>query len=294
MSRGVWNAIGAYLLWGILPIYWKALSHVPALQILSHRVVWSLVFLALVVALRKEWSSLLREARKPRILGIYIFTGLLIGVNWLTYIWAVNAGHIVETSLGYFINPLISVLFGSIFLREKLRLTQWIPIAMAGAAVIYLTLGYGTLPWIALTLAVTFALYGLLKKITPLGSLHGLTMETGVLLIPCLAYLLCAESNGVGAFGHAGWVSDSLLLGTGIFTALPLLMFANAARSIPLWSIGLLQYIAPTMQFLIGVLIYGEAFTLARAVGFVIIWSALFFFWLEGFLWRRQDRSNDK
>jgi chloramphenicol-sensitive protein RarD len=275
-------------MWGIFPIYWKLLSHVPSLQIVGHRVIWSFLFLSLVLVIKREWRAWKNKTINRHTLPIYIVTGILLGANWLVYVWGVNAGHIIETSLGYFINPLLSVLFGVLFLREHLRPAQWVTIGMAAIAVVYLTTIYGSFPWIALTLAATFSLYGLLKKTAPLGALYGLTIETIVLVIPSVVFLFLAQAWGIAAFGNTGTFSDLLLIGSGLATALPLLMFSSAARSIPLWMVGLLQYIAPTMQFLIGIFIYREPFTLERTVGFAIIWIALGIFWLEGILQRRQ------
>ena len=291
MNRGIWYAVGAYLLWGLLPIYWKALQTVPALQILNHRVVWSLVFLGVILFFRRDWEPLRLALKSRRILLIYLATSCLLGVNWLTYIWGVNAGFIVETSLGYFINPLVSVLLGVVFLREKLRPGQWIPVGLAALGVIYLTISYQKLPWIALVLAFTFGLYGLIKKIAPLNSLHSLALETALLFVPSLAYLLWAEIQGTGAFGHANISTTLLLVFTGVVTALPLLLFGAGARLIPLSLIGLLQYLAPTLQFLIGVLIYGEPFTRERMIGFGIIWVALVIYTLEGVLAKQRQRS---
>ena len=288
MNNGIWNAIGAYLVWGLLPIYWKALQVVPAGQILSHRVVWSFMFLMGIILARKDWSAFRRAISSGRMVLIYTLAACLLAVNWLTYIWGVNAGYIVETSLGYFINPLVSVLLGVIFLRERLRPFQWLPIGMAAIAVVYLTLSVGSLPWIALVLALSFGLYGLLKKVAPLGSLHGLGLETGILVVPCLVYLGWAELQGIGAFGHVNVTEHSLLVFTGIVTAMPLLFFANAARSINLSTLGVLQYMAPTMQFLIGVLLYNEPFTPARVVGFGLIWIALAIYTTEGLIVRRR------
>lgn len=288
MNRGVLNAIGAYVIWGFLPIYWKALQQVPALQILNHRVVWSLVFLAILISARRNWAPLRQAIRQPKIVLVYALAACLLAVNWLTYIWGVNAGFIVETSLGYFINPLVNVLLGVVFLREKIRPLQWVPIGMAAAGVLYLTFSYGSLPWIALVLAFTFALYGLLKKTAPLGSLHSLTLETGILFVPSLLYLLYVGLQGSGVFIEYDSLTNFLLIFTGVVTAIPLLLFGAAARSINLSLLGLLQYIAPTCQFLIGVLIYNEPFTQARLIGFSIIWAALFLYWLESFLAHRQ------
>jgi chloramphenicol-sensitive protein RarD len=209
---------------------------------------------------------------------------VLISINWLTYIWAVNAGFIVETSLGYFINPLLSVLLGVVFFRERLRPWQWAAIALATAGVVYLTFAYGSLPWIALTLAATFGAYGLVKKTAPLGSLHGLTLETSVLLVPAIMFLVYSDRAGNGALFNSGAISDALLMGAGIITAVPLLLFSSAARRIPLSLIGILQYIAPTLQFLLGVLVYKEPFTATKFMGFGIVWVALIIYGVEGLM----------
>ncbi|NCP16002.1 EamA family transporter RarD, partial [bacterium] len=204
MNKGIWYAVGAYAVWGLFPIYWKWLHQVPALQLLSHRIGWSFFLLLAVILATRQWQAFRAAALNRRVLRIYLIAAVLIGVNWLTYVWAVNAGFIVETSLGYFINPLLSVLMGVLFLRERLRAWQWVPIGMATAGVLYLTFAYGALPWIALTLAFSFGLYGLIKKVAPLSSLYGLTLETGILFLPALAYLLVANAAGQGAFLHAG------------------------------------------------------------------------------------------
>lgn len=286
--KGILFGIGAYLSWGFFPLYFKAIQNVPALQIMFHRVVWSFVFLAVVIAFRKEWRELIGKATSRRVLIIYALAGALLAINWLVYIYGVNSGQVVETSLGYYINPLVSVALGVVVLRERLRPAQWAPIGLAAAGVLYLTLSYGTLPWIALALAFSFGLYGLAKKLSPFGSLHGLMLETAILLLPALGFLLYAEGQGTGAFGHAGWETSLLLALSGILTMLPLLMFASAARSIPLWMVGLLQYIAPTGQFLIGVLVYHEPFNTTRIIGFSVIWAALLIFTIEGFIARRR------
>lgn len=287
MNKGIWYAIGAYVCWGLFPIYWKWLHAVPALQLLGHRIGWSFLLLCAVILLSKQWRAFRAAALNRRVLLIYLVAALLIAVNWLTYIWAVNAGFIVETSLGYYINPLLSVLMGVIFLRECLRPMQWLPIGMAAAGVLYLTFAYGALPWIALTLAFSFGLYGLIKKVAPLNSLHGLTLETGILFLPALAWLLYSDASGQGAFLHTGAGSALLLIGAGAVTTVPLLMFASAAQRIPLSLVGILQYIAPTLQFLLGVLVYHEPFDQAHFIGFGIVWAALIIFGVEGFLAHR-------
>jgi len=287
MNKGIGYAIGAYVSWGLLPVYWKFLHHVPAVQLLSHRILWSFLALVIVIVLRYQWRSFRASAFTPQILRFYLLAAVLICINWLTYVWAVNAGHIVETSLGYFINPLFNVLIGVIFLGEHLRPRQWIPLGLAAIGVLYLTVAYGSLPWIALTLAFSFACYGLVKKIAPLGSLFGLTLETGILLLPACSFLLYSDITFSGAFLHTGMISDTLLIGAGVVTTIPLLMFASAAQRIPLSLVGILQYIAPTLQFLIGVLIYKESFTYNQSIGYGIVWIALLLFAVDGYLSHR-------
>ncbi len=288
MKKGVWLGIGAYATWGLFPIYWKWLHEVPALQLLAHRIVWSFLLLAVVLLALRQWRAFRAEALHRRTLSIYFIAGLLLSVNWGTYVWAVNAGYIVETSLGYFINPLLSVLLGVIIFHERLRPAQWIAVGLAAAGVTYLTLVYGSPPWIALTLAFSFGLYGLVKKMAPLGALHGLTLETAILFVPMLLYLILAEVKGQGAFLHTDAVSTLLIIGAGLVTVVPLLMFASAVRSIPLSLVGILQYIAPTLQFLIGVLIFKEPFTPTQLIGFGLVWLALIIFTAESFWTRRQ------
>jgi chloramphenicol-sensitive protein RarD len=224
----------------------------------------------------------------PRTMSIYIVAAALLSCNWLVYVWGVNTGNVVETSLGYFINPLVSVALGVLFLGEKFRPLQWVPVGLAAVGVGYMTVQVGALPWIALTLAFSFGLYGLMKKVTPLAALEGLTVETAILFLPAVGYLLYLENQGVGSFGHTGWVGSLLLAAAGIVTSLPLLLFASATRRIPLSMIGLLQYIAPTCQFLLGVLVFQEPFSSERVIGFSIIWVALLIFSLEGISHRRR------
>jgi chloramphenicol-sensitive protein RarD len=286
VNKGILYGVGAYLMWGFFPIYFKAIQAVPSLQTMFHRVVWSSLFLVTVTLIRRDWTRFRKSIAKPRVLLVYLLSAILLAVNWLVYIYGINSEQIVETSLGYFINPLFSVALGVIFLRERLRPMQWVPIGLAAIGVLYLTLQYGSLPWIALALAFSFGMYGLIKKIAPLGALHGVTLETGVL--PALSYLVYVESQSTGAFGHLGWDVTLLLALSGIITALPLLLFASAAQAIPLVLVGILQYIAPTVQFLLGVFLYQEPFTLTLLVGFIIIWLALLIFTMEGVYTRRK------
>ena len=288
MNKGVLAGVGAYLIWGFFPIYLKALQTVPALQIMLHRVVWAFVFVMLIVFLRRSWSGISEALHKPRVILIYTLTALLLATNWLVYIYGINSGQVVETSLGYFINPLLSVALGVIFLREHLRPMQWLPVGLAGMGVLYLTLQFGALPWIALALAFSFGMYGLIKKIAPLGSVDSLFVETGIIFLPALLYLFFSESQEAGAFAHQGWQITILLMFSGVVTALPLLLFGRAARAIPLSLLGILQYLAPTMQFLLGIFLYQESFSTTRLIGFAMIWTALLIFSIEGYLNRRK------
>lgn len=287
MNRGVVYGVSAYAMWGVLPIYWKALHSVPAIQILAHRMVWSLLFCLLILVATRNWSWLSVALRDRRTALTFLGAAALLSVNWFTYIWAINAGFIVESSLGYFINPLVSVLIGVIVLHERLRPWQWAAIGLAFAGVLYLTVAYGALPWIALTLAFTFAFYGLLKKQVRVGAVESMAAETAIMSIPALLFLLWLASQGRGALGHDGAAINALLIGAGAATAIPLIFFAAAAQRIPLSLVGILQYIAPTLQFLIGVFVYHEAFGRTRLIGFSIIWAALLIYTVEGLHRRR-------
>ncbi len=282
MKRGMWYAAGAYIAWGLLPIFWRSLHTLPALEILAHRVAWGFVVGVILVSARGGWGWLPGVLRTPRTLLTFVATAVLLSFNWFVFIWAVNAGYIVETSLGYFINPLVNVLLGRIFLNERLRGGQALAIGVALLGVLYLTVQYGSLPWIALALASSFAGYGLLRKTAALGSLEGYTLESIILFLPALGYLLYLESQGAGAYGHAGLGMTILLSCAGVVTAVPLLMFAAGARRISFTLLGILQYIAPSMQFTLGVLVYGEHLDTARLIGFCIIWAALALYTFEG------------
>ena len=287
MNKGIWNGLAAYAMWGFFPIYWKLLHEVPALQVIGHRIGWSFILLIAVILFTGRWKDFRSAAVVPKVIGIYAVAGVLLSVNWLVYVWGVNSGFIVETSLGYFINPLISVLLGVLFLRERLRAMQWVAVGLAAAGVIYLTITYGSPPWIALSLAFSFGIYGLVKKLAPLGSLYGLVLETALVFPIALIYLGFVQATGTGAFLHQGALADLLLIGTGAVTSIPLLMFASAARQIPLTMIGVLQYIAPTLQFLIGVFLYHEPFDQSHLIGFSLVWLALIIFWVENYLGHR-------
>jgi chloramphenicol-sensitive protein RarD len=285
MNRGVWYAIAAYTIWGTFPLYWRLFAGVPAIQILAHRIVWSFVALAaIVVGLR---GRAVVATLGWRVVGIYAIAGALIGVNWFLYVWGVNAGLVVETSLGYFITPLVSVLIGVAVFRERLRRLQWLAVALAAAGVAYLTAAYGTLPWLALGLACSFGAYGLVKKQAPLASLEGLTLETAILVAPAAAFLLVVAAQDRGAFLHRGPAIDLLLVGGGLVTIGPLLLFASSVQRVPLSVIGILQYISPTIQFLIGVFALGEPFTRTQLAGFSIVWTAVALFGIDGVRARR-------
>lgn len=287
MNKGIWSGVAAYAMWGFFPIYWKLLHDVPALQVIGHRIGWSFILLTTYILSTGQWRNFRSAAFKLKTVGIYSIAAVLLSFNWLIYVWGVNAGFIVETSLGYFINPLLSVLLGVVFLRERLRPLQWIPVGLAAAGVVYLTVVYGRLPWIALSLAFTFGFYGFVKKLSPLGSLYGLTLETGIVFPVALIYIVFAAFNGSGIFLQSGSSTDLLLIGAGAVTTIPLLMFASAAKQIPLTVVGLLQYIAPTLQFLIGVFIYREPFALSHLIGFGIVWVALVIFAAESYFANR-------
>jgi chloramphenicol-sensitive protein RarD len=286
-NKGILYAFGAYFIWGLFPIYWKLLKHVPAMQLIGHRIAWSFILLALILAVTRKWRELLTLSADRKVIRIYFIAAVLVGFNWFIYVWSVNAGYIVEASLGYFINPLLTVLLGVIFLRERLRLYQWISVSCAIAGVICLAVTYGRLPWIALGLAFTFGFYSLVKKIATLNPVNGLTLETGILFIPALIFLIFQDYLGQGAFLHRGIVLDLLMAGAGLVTTVPLLMFAAAARRIQLSTMGIMHYITPTCQFLLGVFVYKEAFSATQALGYAIVWIGLIIFAVEGILARR-------
>ena len=284
--QGVLLGASAYLMWGLFPLYWPLLKPLGALEILSHRIVWSLGVMLLLLAVtgRLGW---LRTAQRSKLLWLTLASGL-IAVNWLLYIWAVNAGHVVETSLGYFINPLLSVLLGVLVLDERLRRLQWFSLGLALVAVLVLSLEYGRPPWIALGLAPSFALYGLVKKKAGVGALESLSFETGILFLPALGWLLYLEQQGTGAFGHIAAGKEALLVGAGVMTAVPLVAFGAAANRVPLSTLGVLQYFAPSLQFLCGVLVFHEEMSPGRWAGFGLIWVALAAFGVEGVVHHRR------
>lgn len=271
---GLLFGISAYSLWGAFPLYWPLLEPANPLEIVSHRAVWTMVFCIIVLSLTKALKSTLATFKRPRVAIKLFTTTILISINWLIYIWATNNGHVVEASLGYYINPLIIIAFGVILLKEKMRPLQWAAVSIATIGVVVLTVDYGRLPWVALGLALSWGSYGLIKKQLGLGALEGLAIETLIAFIPYCAYLIFIGSQGDGQFGHGAGLTI-LLISAGAVTAIPLLLFNGSTTRLPFTTIGLLQYITPTIQFSIGVWVNHEAMPIARWVGFIFIWMAL-------------------
>ncbi|MES2317235.1 MAG: EamA family transporter RarD [Pseudomonadota bacterium] len=283
MRTGILSAALAFLCWGLFPLYFHAISEVPPMQILVHRVLWSLLFLAIILTARRQWAWLGALRSQPRVMGSFVISSLLLSGNWLLYIWAVNNGHVIEASLGYFINPLVNVMLGYLVLKERLRRGQWAAIGLAALGVLWLTWQAGHMPWIALILAASFGGYGLMRKTAALGALEGLSFETLILFPFALGYLAWLTMHGQNSFVNTDSNSIRwLLVAAGPITAIPLLLFASGARKIPLSVLGLLQYIGPTIQMSLGIFVFHEAFTQERLVGFMLIWSALALYAAEG------------
>lgn len=282
--RGLLAGAGAFTIWGLFPLYLYPLRAVPALQIIAHRIGWSCLFVLAWMVLRRESGSLASIFGRPALLARLLLTALLISSNWLVYVWGVSHGHIVDTSLGYYINPLLNVVLGIFVLRERLNPVQWVAVALAAVAVAYITFEAGRLPWIALTLAVSFSLYGLVRKVISVDALPGLATETLLLAPVALGYLLWCGAAGTGAFTRSGAAVTALLVGSGLVTAVPLFLFAYAARRLPYSTVGVLQYIGPSLQLACGVLVFHERFDGPRAVGFILIWLALAIYATDGML----------
>ncbi len=272
---GVAYAGSAFLIWGLSPIYWKALVAVPAFEILMHRMIWSFLFLTPLVLLQGQRHELARAITTRSTLAVLLVTTLLVGGNWFLFIWAINGGHILQTSLGYYINPLVNVLLGVIFLGERLRGLQSAALALAFAGVLYLTVSYGQFPWVSLALAFSFGFYALIRKVAPVSPLVGLTVETLLLSVPALAYLVYLDRMGAGAFLRAGGATSLLLAGAALVTGLPLLLFTHGTKRLHLTTIGFLQYIAPSCTFLLAILVYGEPLHTSQLATFLLICSAL-------------------
>jgi chloramphenicol-sensitive protein RarD len=286
-GSGLAAAVTAFAIWGVFPLYLRPLAAVPTLQILGHRIVWCCLLVMAWLGLRGELAAVGNSLATAAIRRRLMASAVCISVNWLVYVWAVAHGHVVDASLGYFINPLFSVVLGVFVLGERLTRAQWTAVALAGAGVVYLAVTFGRPPWIALWLAASFGMYGLIRKVVPVDAVPGLATETLLLAPVALAWLLWAQSQGTGALGHSSPTVDALLVGSGLVTALPLALFAYGARRIPLSTVGLVQYIGPTIQFLIGVYVFHEPFPRDRAIGFAMIWSALAIYAADG-LWRRR------
>ena len=291
MNKGYPAAFVTYIFWGMSPIYWKIIAAIPALEILGLRIWWAVPFLLIVLFSRRDFTVFRTVWKTPRKYAVYVISAFLLGINWLVWIWSVNNGYVIDASLGYFINPLINVVMGVVFLHERLRRVQWISLILALAGVLYLTLNYGEFPWIALTLAGTFGLYGFIRKTAALGAINGLTIEISVLLLPALILLMYLSNAGTLMFQTLSvemhlWVSLS-----GIITVFPLTLFAYGARRIPYSTIGFIQYIAPTGQFILGIFVFGEHFNLEKFVGFGFIWLALIIYSFENLYFHKMRRQ---
>ncbi len=273
---------GAFVVWGVLPAYWKALQHVPPLEILCHRIIWSLVFLTVLSVCQGTWTEIVAAVQAPRTLRLTVVSGGVIGLNWLLYIWAVNSGHVLGTSLGYYMTPLVNILLGAAFFAERMRRGQAVAVGLAAVGVVNLTFGYGRFPWFALALAVSFASYGAMRKAARGGSTTGLALETLLLAGPALGYLIWLDARGEGAFGRDGFATSALLVGAGLATSLPLVGFAYGVRRLQLMTIGLLQYLAPSIAFLLGVFAYREPFSGSHLITFGCVWVALTLYTVEG------------
>ena len=282
VNIGYLYAAAAFILWGVLPVYWKHLGGVPATQLVAHRVIWSILVLMPLVWLTGNAGSIRAAFTTPGLLLRQAIAAALVSANWLGFVWAVTHGRMIESSLGYFLNPLLSVLLGVFVLGERLRPAQWLAIAVAATGVAWLTAQYRHFPWIALYLAVTFCLYGLAKKRTTLNALSSLSVETLLMLVPAVTFLAAEHRAGRGAFGSLGGRDELLIALSGVITAVPLLCFASAARRIPLSAIGLMQYLGPSLQFLLGLFVYGEPFDAGKLTGFAIVWTALFIYAIDG------------
>ena len=290
MSGLVYAAL-AYVIWGLFPIYFHALARVDAFEIVMHRSLWSFVFVwvALVALRRLEWVP--GVVRRPRLIAQFMLSALFLSANWLLYVWSVNHGHVVEASLGYFVTPLINVLLGTWVLKERPRRLQWLAVGVAACGVLWLTATLGRPPWIALGLAASFGTYGLLRKTAPLGALEGLAVETAVMAPVALVALAVMSAPRGGLFAGMDGATAGWLLFAGPLTAIPLLLFAAGARRVTMATLGTLQYLSPSIQFLLGVTFFGEPLQDTRLAGFVVIWSALMIYSADGFLWMRRQRA---
>ncbi|MGW5773060.1 EamA family transporter RarD [Streptomyces longwoodensis] len=272
---GLLNGFAAYGMWGLVPLFWPLLKPAGAVEILAHRMVWSLAFVGVALLFIRRWAWAGELLRQPRRLALLTVAAAVITVNWGVYIWAVNAGHVVEASLGYFINPLVTIAMGVLILKERLRPVQWAAVGVTVVAVVVLTVGYGRPPWISLCLAFSFATYGLVKKKVNLGGVESLAAETAIQFLPAMAYLTWLSTRGESTFTSEGAGHSALLAATGVVTAIPLVCFGAAAIRVPLSTLGLLQYLAPVFQFLLGIAYFHEEMPAERWAGFALVWLAL-------------------
>jgi chloramphenicol-sensitive protein RarD len=293
MNRGIILALSAYIFWGLHPIYWKQLNNVPSVEIVSHRVFWSFIFFSIIISFRKQWKTLGQKIQESHNRVILFLPAILIGSNWSIYIWAVNAGFIIETSLGYFICPLFSVFLGVIILKERLRIVQWLAIMIAGTGVLIMTFIYGQFPWIALCLTGTWGLYGLFRKKSPLSSVEGLTIETAIVSIPAIIYLISVQRAGEFSF-LLDLKTSLLLVCSGIISGMPLMIFIEGVRKIKLSLIGILQYVYPTLIFINGFFIYNEPLSKATITGLIFIWIAIILYTIESTLFYHKQLKRAK
>ncbi len=289
---GVIYAGSAFLIWGVGVIYWKALSDVPALEIIVHRVVWALIILLISIVSGRLWNEFISALKDLRILLTLLLTAAILAGNWLLYVWAINNNYILQGSLGYYINPLVNVVFGVLFLRERLRPAQIAAVLLAGLGVVYLTFSYGEFPWIALALASSFGIYGLIRKVAPVGPLVGLSIEVMLMTAPAAIYLVYLGATGSGSFLHGSISTDMLLMGTSVLTVVPLTFFTAGAKRLNLSTVGLLQYMAPTIMFLLAVFYYQEPFSMAQVRTFIMIWIALIIYSTDSVIYYRRTRQH--
>jgi len=285
---GVIYAGAAFVIWGLAAVYWKELGSVPPLEIIAHRVAWSFFFLFSLIILQRQWNQFVVILQNPRMLLILLSTSILVGANWLLYVWAVNNNHLLQASLGYYINPLVNVVLGMVFLKERLRRPQILAVLLATIGVLYLTIQYGQFPWIAICLAMSFGLYGLIRKVAPVSPLVGLTVETLLLLLPAIGYLLYLDFQGTGTIFRVSLKFDLLLIGCAPLTAVPLLFFTAGAKRLYLSTVGLMQYIGPSGMFFLAVFYYHEPFSTAQIWTFVMIWTALVIYSTDSVIYYRR------
>jgi chloramphenicol-sensitive protein RarD len=287
---GVIYAGAAFLIWGLAAVYWKELRSVPPLEIIAHRVAWSFIFLLPLIVLQRQWAEFVAILQNLKMLLILLTSAILVAANWLLYVWAVNNNHLLQASLGYYINPLVNVVLGMVFLRERLRPPQILAVMLAASGVIYLTVQYGAFPWIAICLAMSFGLYGLIRKVAPVSPLVGLAVETLLISLPAIGYLIYLDYQGTGSIFRGSLNLDLLLMGCAPLTAIPLLFFTAGAKRLYLSTIGLMQYIGPSGMFLLAVFYYHEPFSTAQVWTFVMIWAALAIYSTDSVIYFRRER----